>query len=330
MDAIVELQELALASRLRRTSDRLLEDASVLYSELGIPFQARWFPAFWTLSRHAPLPVTQMAQRLGLSHPAVTQLAAQLIGAGLVVETRDPHDDRRRLLGLSPEGRSLRLRLEPVWNAIRAAARELLEEAGVDLVHDLDQVDRVHARASVVDRARTRLGLPGRTRLAIVDYRPAYKKHFRALNLEWLGRRYPIEAHDAWLLDDPNVRIIRKGGRILFARLDEEIVGTCALVRHRDRRIELCKMAVTERLRGQGIGTTLVRAASERTRGMGEGVLYLRTDPHAKDLMRFYRRLGFRRAGRRPLPGPEYARGSVTLQLDLNTTDRQEKEKDPS
>jgi ribosomal protein S18 acetylase RimI-like enzyme/DNA-binding MarR family transcriptional regulator len=317
MTILADLKEMALASRLRHLSDRLMEDADGLYRELGIPFRPRWFPVFHALGRAAPWGVTELAQTLGITHPAVSQVAAQLKTAGLATEARDAADERLRRLKLTPKGRRLRRRLEPVWDAFRVSAGELLTESRVDLLRDLDRIEAVHERSSVVDRARRRLALPARRRLEIVDYRPAYKKHFRALNEEWMCGKFAVETHDARLLGDPMQRIVARGGRVLFALMDGEVAATCALVRYPGALVELVKMAVAPERRGKGIGTELARAAIARARAMGAPTLFLQTSPEMKDAIRFYRRLGFRRARALPLPRPAYARESITLALRL-------------
>jgi 2-hydroxychromene-2-carboxylate isomerase len=75
MDLIIELGELALASRLKRLSERLMRDVSRVYRELDEPFEARWFPLLRALLEESPQGVTQVARALGLTHPAVNQLA---------------------------------------------------------------------------------------------------------------------------------------------------------------------------------------------------------------------------------------------------------------
>jgi DNA-binding MarR family transcriptional regulator/N-acetylglutamate synthase-like GNAT family acetyltransferase len=317
MDLFGELQELALASRLSRLSDRLMEDAGHLYDDLGVEFQPRWFTTVQALSRRSPLAITELARALGLTHTAAGYLAGELVRAGLAKEVRDPRDDRRRLLRLSPRGEQVRARLEPVWAEVRRAVRELLAASGVDLLEDLRRVEEAHAQRSIMDRVRARLDLPARQRLVIVDYRPAYKKHFRALNEAWLLPAYCLEPHDARLLNDPNQQIIRRGGRILFALMDGQVAGTCALVPYRNGEIELCKMAVGEALRGQGSGTALARAAIGRAGAMDGRRLFLQTHARALRVQRFYRRLGFRVARSFSLPRPAYARPSITMALDL-------------
>ena len=56
---------------------------------------------------------------------------------------------------------------------------------------------------------------------------------------------------------------VEPGGQIFFALLGGKAVGTCALIPHGPRIYELAKMAVSEELRGRGIGGDLLAAAIE-------------------------------------------------------------------
>lgn len=322
IDMMAELKELALASRMKRLSDALMKDAAGFYEALSEDFHPRWFPVFYALTRRSPMSIGEVARHLHLSHPAVGQVAEPMRRAGLLRLSRDRRDERKRLLSLTPEGRRLHRRLAPVWAEVRAAARELMAEAGADLLADIARVEAAVARESVMDRVRRRLGIPAAGELRIADYRPAYKKHFKALNEEWLRAGFSIEPHDARVLEDPNGAILRRGGAILFALLDDEVVGTAALIRHPGEMLELGKMAVAPRLRGRGIGTALARAVITRARDRGTGALYLQTSPRLKDAIRFYRRLGFRRAGSNPLPRAPYRRRSITMVLPLKPRPR--------
>ena len=123
MDLLADLGELALASRLRRLSDRLLRDVSRLYGDLDVPFEARWFPLLQALRRQSPQTVTGLARALGLTHPAVTALAREMARHGLVASRQDQRDARRRLVRLAAGGRAVIARLDPVWEEIRQVNR---------------------------------------------------------------------------------------------------------------------------------------------------------------------------------------------------------------
>jgi DNA-binding MarR family transcriptional regulator/N-acetylglutamate synthase-like GNAT family acetyltransferase len=317
MDIVEQLGELALATRLKRLSERLQRDVSLVYRELDVDFQARWFAPLYALGKESPQAITDLARMLGLSHPAVNQIAGQMIRNGLLQETRDRRDERRRLLRLSAKGRRLLKQLEPVWQEIRMANAELLEETGVDLLSDLARIEAALAARSMAERVRRRLGLQPAARLHIVDYRPAYKKHFAVLNRRWLQQYFTLEESDVQLLSDPNGKILKQGGAVLFALLDGEVVGTAALLRHGEAAWELAKMAVAPPARGRGIGETLARAIITRAGVQGARQLFLQTSPKLTAAGRLYRKLGFRRVKRHPLPGDAYHRCTITMRLDL-------------
>jgi GNAT superfamily N-acetyltransferase len=164
---------------------------------------------------------------------------------------------------------------------------------------------------------RERLRLEPRRRLEIVDYRPAYKKHFRSLNMEWIHGHFTIEKEDAAVLADPMGRIVRRGGVVLFALWDGEVAGTCSVMKHPGGHFELCKMAVRPDVRRRGIGAALIAAATDRARSMGARELYLRTSPELEDAVRLYRRVGFRKTACDPLGCCRMCRGSITMRIGL-------------
>jgi DNA-binding MarR family transcriptional regulator/GNAT superfamily N-acetyltransferase len=318
VDLIAQLGELALASRLHRLADSLQRDVTDVYAELGLDFQARWFPVLVGLRRRDPLTVTGLAARLDLSHQAVSKTIRLLRDRGLVDEVPDPDDARRRRLTLSRQGRRLCQRLDAVWAEIRLANRDLLAEAGVDLLPQLDRLERALAGDSMAARVRRRLDLATSDPVRIEDYRPGYKKHFRRLNEQWLAEHFAIEPDDRRVLDDPNGRIIRRGGQVLFALRHDEVVGTCALLRHDDQVWELAKMAVDPVHRRHGLGRRLADAAIDRVRAAGAPRLWLRTSPRLRAADCLYRSLGFRRTRRHPFPDDAYTRETHAMVLDLD------------
>jgi GNAT superfamily N-acetyltransferase len=84
-------------------------------------------------------------------------------------------------------------------------------------------------------------------------------------------------------------------GRILVARLGEEVVGHLQLVDTRQKaEIELKSMAVTPPRRGTGIGKRLVEHALTTARSDGYRRMVVATAAADIDNLRFYQRRGFR------------------------------------
>lgn len=317
MDLINDLRELALASRLKRLSDLLMRDVAAIYEDLDVDFMPRWFPVFQALGDGSARGVTETAQMLGLTHPAVNQVVTDLVKHGHVERRRDPADERRILLSLTDKGRETHRVLTPVWEEIRRCSADLLADAGCDLLGDLAAVERAFGQRSMGDRVRERLDMPRDRAVRIADYRPAYKKHFASLNREWLEEHFSVEDHDRRLLDDPNRMVLRKGGAILFALHRDDVVGTCALLSRGAGVFELTKMAVTSSHRGMGIGRQLAEAVLEKARELGARTVVLATSPELKAALNLYTTLGFRQVESGPADWEEYERCSISMQLDL-------------
>lgn len=318
MDLITHLGELALATRLRRLADLLQKDVTDIYTELGLDFHARWFPVLAAMRLHNSTSTTDLARELGLSHQAVSKTTKLLIDRGLVAESPDAADSRKRCLSLTHQGTNLCQQLDVVWEEIRAANHDLLTEIGGGFLEDLTQLETKLAQNSMAARLRRRLELAEIDPVQIVDYRPTYKKHFRRLNELWLNDWFELEDEDQRILDDPNGRILRLGGAVVFALVDQTVAGTCAVINHPDGTLELAKMAVDPAYRRRGLGQRLAVEAIARATQAGVDKLWLRTSPQLKSAERLYRRLGFRRDRQHPFDDETYRRETFTMALKLN------------
>ena len=79
--------------------------------------------------------------------------------------------------------------------------------------------------------------------IEIIDFHTDYSSVFKNLNIEWLEKYFFVEPHDEEVLGNPQSYIINKGGYIFFAKLNDEIIGTVALINEKEC-YELSKMAV--------------------------------------------------------------------------------------
>lgn len=313
MDFIKELGHLALGSRLRRLSDRIMSSGIEIYGASGLDFEPRWFPVFRLVADRGPLTVGECAAELGLTHAAVSQTLRAMTKRGVMTAKRDRNDDRKRLLALTDAGRDLLPALQAVWSDIEAAVRDVVDVGGVDVFAALEGIEHALDQRTLAQRTeahrRARLGKD----VEIIDFEPRYREAFRTLNLEWLEKYFEVEPIDRELLWNPE-SILEGGGVILFARLHGEIVGTCALQRQGEA-CELIRMAVTERHQGRQIGKKLLTAALQRARAMGFGSVYLVTNSGLTPAVTLYRKAGFRvtHCG----PNAKYRRGDLTMELDL-------------
>ena len=148
-----------------------------------------------------------------------------------------------------------------------------------------------------------------------MDYRPAFQADFARLNYAWIERYFEIEAADRQSLDNPEQKILQPGGHIFMAQMDNQIVGTCALVKAGDAVYELAKMAVAESARGKGIGWLLGRAAIDKAEELGARSIFLESNTILKPAIHLYQKLGFKKVIRSPSP---YNRCNIQMELKVS------------
>lgn len=311
MDYINRLGIVAIASRLRAVSERAYAIADEVYRTTGSPLQSRWLPVLRYLNDHGPQGVGAIAQAIGQTHSAVSQLADRLIAQDWLRVEHDPDDRRTRRLAITAQAQARLRAAKPLWRAFEETYAAHCREHGIDLLHTLETFERVLSPTlaeTVVARAATQ----ARDALRIVPYAPALRAHFYRLNEAWLRAYFYVEEIDHRVLSDPEGQIIARGGTVLFAALGEDIVGTCALMPDADGSIEVTKMGVDERHRGLGIGRALLEAAIAEFRRRKGRRLFLETNSRLVPAIRLYESMGFEHQASIK-PDSHYARADVYM-----------------
>lgn len=318
MDLIKELGPLALGSRLKRLSDRLMRDIARVYETQRVNFEPRWFAVAYLLDKEGPMNVTAIARALGMTHPAINQIAGAMAKAHLLTGAKGKTDERQRVLSLTPDGKAVVQKLIPVWEEIEVANRELLRLTGSDLLVTLTRMEKELDRTDMYQRVMHRIRSRQMAAVEVVGYQPKLKKHFRDLNLEWLKKYFDVEPVDEEILSDPAGKILKKGGQVLFARIDGRVVGTCALVRAGNGTFELTKMAVTESMQGRQIGRRLLQEAIDQARKAGAHEMVLYTSPKLTAACGLYRSFGFSEVPSESGEEPKYKRCTIQMHLNID------------
>ncbi|WP_340265603.1 MarR family winged helix-turn-helix transcriptional regulator [Sphingobium mellinum] len=77
-----------------------------------------------------PVSVGSLGARLDMDTGTIGPLLKRLVNAGLVTRTRDPSDERRVLIDLTPQGRALEAEVRGITGKIKAACQ--LDEQGLE------------------------------------------------------------------------------------------------------------------------------------------------------------------------------------------------------
>ncbi|MBC6612273.1 bifunctional helix-turn-helix transcriptional regulator/GNAT family N-acetyltransferase [Hymenobacter sp. BT507] len=305
----------ALGSRLRRLNDLMTSQAAEVYALYQVPFEPRWFPVFYTVASEPGRHVGDIAERIGQTHAAVSQVVKDLAKHQLVKVQRGKTDQRRSVVTLTEKGAALWPALQQQTADVQQATEALLAETRHNLWLALEETEYALSRQSLAGRVKAIRNQRMTNEVQLLAYEPAYQSDFKRLNIEWIERYFRVEEADLKALDYPEEYILDKGGYILLAQHHGQIVGACALLKMDASTYELAKMAVSPTAQGLGIGFQLGQAAIAQARALGAQRLYLESNTKLKPAINLYHKLGFQKTvADQPSP---YERCNIQMELLL-------------
>lgn len=314
IDIIEKAGKMALGSRLRRLSERMTDQAGSIYQLYGNDFQPRWFPVYYALMGGQEKAISTLAQEIGHSHASICQIVKEMGSRGYVKETKDKEDGRRNLISLQGNGLDMEANISQQIKDVELAVENMMKETSYDLWKAIQEweflLDQKDLLRRVLEVRRDRES----AQVRIIDYTPAYQPAFKTLNERWISQYFKMEETDYKSLDHPQEYILDKGGHIFIALLDDQPVGTVAMIPMDGQTHELAKMAVAPEAQGKHIGWLLGQAAIEWATTKGLDKIYLESNTRLKPAINLYYKLGFERITGVPSP---YERCNIQMMLHL-------------
>ena len=298
-DFLNELAELALGSRLKRMSERMLTSASNVYQECGMNINPKWFTLIALLDskdrNKQTLTIVEASNLLGLTQPALSQFCKELQNEKLIKIVKDQSDSRKRILSLTAKGRVRLKEIKPIWDAVQQAAVDLCTEHNNNFYRSLLLFEKSFTSESLLTRTRRYIKQTAmQTQVMIKSFEPALAHHFEAINKEWIDDMFVLETIDKQVLEDPQRHIIDKGGKIWFAEHPTlGIVGTCAFWNKGDNSFELTKMGVLKSARGLKVGEILLQHVLNEAQALKIKKLFLLTNAKCEAAIHLYEKNGF-------------------------------------
>jgi len=292
-DPISQLGYLAGATRFRRISEKLYADGDKVYTRFGIEFKASWFSIYYTLvSSTVPLTVQELAHEIGFTHITVKNVVRELEENGIARIKANPDDGRSKLISLTPKGKNLLEKLQPVWNRFSHTLEELLTAGHPDFINIINRIDREAERVPFFERMQS---VGDSEPVIVVDFKPSLKKQFQELAGKWLKQMLggKLEKEDELAFANPEKVYLDEGGFLFFALHKGHVVGCVALKRLNEETFEFCKLYVQEDSRKGGVATRLIERCITRCKENNAGHLFLQTTDELKPAHRLYEKLGF-------------------------------------
>lgn len=146
-DFLIEMGYAGLTGRLKRLSDAFMYQTRDFYREHNSEIEPNWHMIFLLLQKNETMTVTEIAEALQLSHPAIVKLINKMKKRGYINSNLDPEDNRRYNLVLSQKAIKELPVLEAYWEAGNKALEEMLEHNTLLL----EQLEQLEARMAEAD-----------------------------------------------------------------------------------------------------------------------------------------------------------------------------------
>jgi N-acetylglutamate synthase-like GNAT family acetyltransferase/DNA-binding MarR family transcriptional regulator len=312
MPVIDDLKELAIGARMKRLYDTFSKDVILIYHEEKLNFEPKYFTLYYIISRKGEMGITEIADELNLSHPGVIHLAKELEALGYIESAKSADDSRKRILKLSQEGARSLEKFERVWRKITQLNKSLFSNQQHNLLAAVMETEDQLRAKSYYQRFKEMFDPVNSDGVNIIDYEPSLANHFKSLNIEWINSHFTVEEHDLEQLNNADAHILNDGGKIIFASVDNEIVGTCALIKTGDAEYELAKMAVDPKYRGRKIGSVLMNAIIKQAQELGAKRLWLESNTKLAAALAVYAKFGFKEI---PIDSSPYSRANIRMEL---------------
>ena len=306
-----------LGSRIRKTGETLSAQVVKILKEHTSGIDPRAISVLNILNSKGSSSISEIADLVGFTHPAVIQLVNKLEKDKVITINKSKSDKRLTILELTQKGKDIVKKLEPVISDIDEVIESMLSEIDVNLLYALSILDKSVKERLFLKKLKEKMKQKAMNEAVIVPYKKKYKTDFKNLNEEWLKKYFTVEDEYKRQLSNPEKEIINKGGEIFFALLDNEVVGTCAMIKIDDLTFELAKMAVTEKAQGKQIGKKLMLTCIGYAVEKGTTKIILNTSPKLTAAINLYQSIGFKRIEKTDTS--VYKRALFTMELDLSS-----------
>ncbi|WP_417362323.1 MarR family winged helix-turn-helix transcriptional regulator [Galbibacter sp.] len=138
-DFLTEIKYMGFTSRLKRLSDELLYSTKDLYKSEGLDIEPNWNLIFHLLKERERMTITEMAETLQFSHPAVVKIVNQMKKRGYISSTLDQKDRRKYYLKLTKKALDHIEGFERYW----LPGEEVIKEIMAGSPHFLDELLKI-------------------------------------------------------------------------------------------------------------------------------------------------------------------------------------------
>ncbi|TMU56970.1 bifunctional helix-turn-helix transcriptional regulator/GNAT family N-acetyltransferase [Flagellimonas algicola] len=310
-DFLQELKHLGFTARIKRLNESIVASTVNHYSNMNLALEPNWHVIFLLLKQRNTLTVTEMAQTLGFSHPAMIKTTRKMKEQGYLEHQKDALDQRKTLIRLSKKGKRLLPKFEKEWNRIQEVLQEVVDDA---LLKKLDTLEQNLKESSFSERYAIHFeSLKKDDSFTIRNALPSEFQQIGQLMVEVYSgldgfpkqEDQPGYYHTLANIGDftkkPNTELLVAvspsqkilGGVLYFG--DMKYYGSGGMAPQMKNASGFRLLAVSSSARGLGVGKALSMVCIDKAKEHGNMQVLIHSTAYMKPARKMYRKLGFLR-----------------------------------
>ncbi|WP_130735860.1 MarR family winged helix-turn-helix transcriptional regulator [Flavobacterium sp. J27] len=155
-DYLIVLEIEGLSSRIKRLSDALLYSTRDLYKSEDLDIEPNWNLIFRLLQQNEAMTITEIADALQFSHPAVIKIINKMKKTGYVTANLDDKDKRKQNIILTQKAIDKLPILENYWKIGTEVIQNLIDDSP-NFLEELLKIEEKVNQKSYKERALEKL-----------------------------------------------------------------------------------------------------------------------------------------------------------------------------
>ncbi|RXM39115.1 MarR family transcriptional regulator [Chryseobacterium sp. CH21] len=150
-DFLSQIDLAGLTSRLKRLSDTILYSTKDFYKSVGADIEPNWHLMFLLLKNNPDFTITEISEKLKMSHPAVIKIIQKMKERGYLITITDKIDSRKQIVKLTEKSFESLPQFEKFWSACTMTMQELVADTP-DFLRNLDSIEEKVRESSYKER----------------------------------------------------------------------------------------------------------------------------------------------------------------------------------
>ena len=150
-DLVREMGYIALATRLKRISDKMTHSTRLMYRNLNIDIEPNWYLVLIIVQQTPNISVMEIAEKLGFTHQSVITITNKMVKKDYLQVSKDEKDKRKTVFNLNQKAIEISPKIEQIWGYGKEVIYELLNE-DISIIEHLEVLETNLEKASFGER----------------------------------------------------------------------------------------------------------------------------------------------------------------------------------